>query len=1695
MRTWLMTGLILLLGITAVYGQYADTLRLHNPAFDITALINNPDGRFTEGTNSPRRPLLYGFPPPYRTVPWSSHFNLRVDGTTVTNADDVQISTAPVRWLTQITPDRGYEPRLLGDSLARCRYSYGGVECWQILKPTSLGPGSNTLFIQYKIYNTDSRAHSVGILLELDTQINGRDESPISTASGYVAREQEFYAPNIPTYWQAFEESPFQDPSLLVGQGTLIGGEATMPDRFCLGPKRVPGSTRDNYGDVVWDYDTIGGPYNDSGVLLWWYPLTLQPGDSMVVGTYYGTGQPQLVDGMLPMLVAFPSPLWCSQCEISPNPFDVNLVLTYNRPALLPIFRVTGLTATITLGAGLLLETPSTRTQSLNPTAINADDIATVSWRVMADGSATGDLSFDIDVRCDQPLVDANRGTWHVQVPAGCSAMLPHATLTVPDSCDTFYCCPYLAPNWRFTSTVGLQETTLQVRVNSTTIGYGDIRLSWSAPNLTYIPPTAWSSGDRVSVSLLRALNELGCNLIPTTCSFTIDLVPPSVTASAFTGDTTLAVPTPLIWVDLTDALSGVDSTSLEMTLDGVSMRVGQPGVTWNRTSGRFQYNPVAAGRSFADGDTVRVCLTSAFDRSRALPSLGCNRIPVTGLPACVTLRFDLQGPQGEVLCPPPNSYSSCTNQRVIVNMTDANGVADTSVTLWVDGVAHRFGVDPQLAFDGALMTWSPPPGTFATHDTVRIRISARDRLGNRSDTLVSFRFYVDHRPPRLEDPQPPDLASVATLAPAISAYLHDELAGLRFSSIRMTIRTSVGTRDLTWGDPALSYAGDRLSVDWARLGLAIAGGETVAVCIRASDSTALTCLGQDCPDNADSLCWSFTVGGEGPVAALIRPRYGSIVACPQAEVVFRVTDPNGLLAESLITEMNGSTVRYGDAGLSLANDSLRYLPPTPWPDQDTIRVALIAARDSLLNPLGAPVRSWFIADRTGPAIGFGDPFGLVIEDPQPELHFSLRDRFTIVPPESIRVTIDGGTPLSVDGTAVTFEGESLLVRPTLLGLRFRGGDTVRVCVHAVDRPDTCGPNPSDSCATFAVSAAGPTASLQYPPWLAITSCSNQSVRFLVSDRNGVDPSAFLVRADGVDYPWGSSALTWDGTVLIWSPSAGTFTHAETARVVLATASDSLGNPLADSVIARFVVDLLPPVLDNVSPPTGAVVATRAPNLTLTAVDVPASVNRDSLRLLVGGLTLDLSDPALTLVGDTLRLDGAAAGLHFRGGDTVRVRLIAFDHPTLRDCPPHGDTLETWFTIATGGPTARIVYPPESLVSACARQGAIIAVHDSHGVDITTLRVLINGLELPWPTTMLSWDGESLLTFTPSMNWLHAETVTVFLLDVEDVLGNSLRDSNVVVSFRLDLLPPTATMILPVSGTVIHTPPEPEIRWLWSDDFTGVNADSVRLEVQDIVYQPGSAGLQILGDTIQFLPEEAGVSFPEGDTVRVCLSGLRDRPDLCTPNAADRVCDSFFIYERLPNLHLYSLTCTPPEPQEGNKGTISGMVENSGEKAALAFTLRMFVHDSTWSTLSLPALAIGDRVAFSDSAMMTTRWDSVCAVSDPENLIRESDEGDNRECLTVHIKPSPCREFPDPITPDGNGMNDQTTIWFADWSLGTAQIHIYSDQNRLVRALPPGERAWDGRDDDRSAVPGGVYLYVVTDGGSTICTGTITVVR
>lgn len=362
--------------------------------------MDEATGQFTCGV--PGGPiLLFGHP-----YPWSSFTSVRVDGTDYTN------KSGPFGAVLQA-------PLTVGDTNEGV-WQVGStpIQVHQILTLVT-GPSTghpDTYLIRYRLENTDTAAHVVGLRIMLDTDLDDNDGAPFRVpGTGSVTTEMEWLSSRVPSGFFVFND--LNNPSV-TAQATLRGGLA-LP-----APGKLQIAAWPDVYDTSFDYTVTPGNSvtGDSCYNVFWENQTLPPGGSLTFSTYYGLGG-ILVDTAPPLATSISAPveMECLSGILSPNPFDLSLYLANSAPGV--TVPVTGISAQLTLPAGLVLLSGAA-TQTVPDLAPGAD--ALLTWTVAADGSQTGSLGYSIHVH------SANAGmkdlTGSLEVPSGCTAC--YLTLT-----------------------------------------------------------------------------------------------------------------------------------------------------------------------------------------------------------------------------------------------------------------------------------------------------------------------------------------------------------------------------------------------------------------------------------------------------------------------------------------------------------------------------------------------------------------------------------------------------------------------------------------------------------------------------------------------------------------------------------------------------------------------------------------------------------------------------------------------------------------------------------------------------------------------------------------------------------------------------------------------------------------------------------------------------------------------------------------------------------------------------------------------------------------------------------------------------------------------------------------------------------------------------------------------------------------
>lgn len=146
-------------------------------------------------------------------------------------------------------------------------------------------PSGGFIRLSAEVHNSGTKAHSVGVLMLIDTKIGNNDRAPIVTAFGYQNVETQYsppISPGLPDFWLALEGSPVNPQ--LTARGNLRATELIQPDLFLFGnwvdytAQGIPGLASTQWKERI----ASGLEYTDSAVLLLWNEENMPVGQKRV---------------------------------------------------------------------------------------------------------------------------------------------------------------------------------------------------------------------------------------------------------------------------------------------------------------------------------------------------------------------------------------------------------------------------------------------------------------------------------------------------------------------------------------------------------------------------------------------------------------------------------------------------------------------------------------------------------------------------------------------------------------------------------------------------------------------------------------------------------------------------------------------------------------------------------------------------------------------------------------------------------------------------------------------------------------------------------------------------------------------------------------------------------------------------------------------------------------------------------------------------------------------------------------------------------------------------------------------------------------------------------------------------------------------------------------------------------------------
>jgi len=351
----------------------------------------------------------------------------------------------------------------------------------------------------------------------------------------------------------------------------------------------------------------------------------------------------------------------------------------------------------------------------------------------------------------------------------------------------------------------------------------------------------------------------------------------------------------------------------------------------------------------------------------------------------------------------------------------------------------------------------------------------------------------------------------------------------------------------------------------------------------------------------------------------------------------------------------------------------------------------------------------------------------------------------------------------------------------------------------------------------------------------------------------------------------------------------------------------------ADSTCETITVDLEPPHAANPSPYYEPVADPVSP-ITVELVDTICGIFINSLVIEVQGETLSWPDARL-------HWDDVSGILTYTPfspyvGDTVRVCIIDVrDNATLCGGNHLSPAPYCWeFYTDVEPPEITPILPVGGIFTSCPDQEIFISIMDRNGVDDSSIVLNINGSLFTIENPELTYNSStSRLEFVPSGPvFSDGDIVTVSVDSACDSTGNCIP-SPVTFSFRVDMSPPYLFGVPspPPYGFVPFL--YPDINVGITDDYSGVDPNSIRVSVNDIEVSWPHLGLSYEGDLLTISTASIPGFTPSlFDTVEVCILDIADQvitfltdSHYCEANSLETdTCWTFYIDAEGPRVNM-----------------------------------------------------------------------------------------------------------------------------------------------------------------------------------------------
>ena len=911
-------------------------------------------------------------------------------------------------------------------------------------------------------------------------------------------------------------------------------------------------------------------------------------------------------------------------------------------------------------------------------------------------------------------------------------------------------------------SLAGINSNSIELFVNGNAITDFDLTGDSAKYTVIYNHQAEW--GSAVNVQIKAA--DLAQNSTDSLYAYSIldDPEKPLVTLLNPTSKVDVP-PTHEIKIDIADSLSGVDSSSIQLIINGNPI----PDFSLIGDSSKFTLSYL---HSAPWGFQVAVRLIAS--------DLATNRVDTTF--TYKTLPDSDEGPIINLVKPTPRENVTPNHEILLEVLDQKSGVDSASITVQINGTPvsnYQISGNPSkyLVSYQHLAPWN---------SSVDLAVSATDLATNRTDSLFNYSITEDYVKPLISNIKPQAGDSVAP-AHQIKFDVTDNLSGVDSTTIKLTVNGTLIPDFTITGDSSKYTITYNNSARW---------NSNVKVDIEVAD------YAKNVADT--TINYSTFQEDDKPVITLISPK-PLVNVNPAHEIKFEVSDQTaGIDSSKIELIIDGNSISHSDYAVN--GDSAKYtVTYNHFALWNTSVELVIKATDFARNSADSTFNYSITTDLVGPDIVLINPDSTTNLPLDTEIKYQISDDTSGVDPNSIKLWVNGtetsaSTELQPDGSYIlTYASDA-----------FQYKEKLKLIVQAADNAGNSNSRTDEF--EFVNDVTGPivTALIPLPN---DTVKKTTPIKFQVMDSlAGINYASLILKING--QPIDSTKITIEKIKpdrlahFNYLPDVP-FIYGDTVTVNIQI-QDKVGNAATGDTDYQFFIeeDLIAPIITIIRPDSNAIDVARDSQIVFEVCDSLSGIDTTSIQLGVNNQWI--SDPQITAKDDFCYQVVYSPNPLFNFNDTVYVDIAVKDKAR----NPNESSLSYHFYITRDDEKPQFVnlIPAPNAKNVPSRTTIHLEITDNlSGVDTTTFTMKVNNWPVADDSIKISGADSThyLVDYTPNNPFFPGQLVNVEL-NVKDLVGNA---AFLPYSFEIDTTEsqpdvPIITPIYPVendSGVPINT--------------------------------------------------------------------------------------------------------------------------------------------------------------------------------------------------------------------------------------------------------------------------------------------------